>query len=235
MIRELAVAGMNPRGAFELADMVAGGSMGAILMGRASIEAAREVGPEDDDTSKGGPKSKIAKIAATAGSLGQIQRFEATASRTVVTHWCELSLRSVAPGIRWRGNFSELTGREHFAPSEEVVLARPVYISAGRILQMYLQHLEKARLLLGRSLEWRTKAVVPAARGLARAVNRIREPKPAVSQALFAKIVSSNPFSDALVQAVWVFWAFLLRVPSECLTLVSQLPRDKMGEGPVLE
>ena len=91
---------INPRGASELADMVAGGSAGATIIGRAPNGAARAVGLEDDEVSKEGPMNKMAKIAARAGSLEQIQRSEATAGGTNVTRNCELRLKSVAPGIR---------------------------------------------------------------------------------------------------------------------------------------
>ena len=98
--RELALAQTHPRSAFELADMVAGGSAGATLMGRASKEAAREVGLKDDEASRGGPGRKMAKKAARAGSLERIQRFGVTACRTNVMRSCELSLKSVASALR---------------------------------------------------------------------------------------------------------------------------------------
>ena len=81
---------------------------------------------------------------------------------------------------------------------------------------MYLPHLEKACVLVGRNLSWKTKAVVQAARGLAKAGDRIHEPKPAVSRALFAKMISRFPIHDTMIQAIWISWLFLLRVPSEC-------------------
>ena len=143
---------MNPRGAFELADVVAGGSADATLVGGASKEAVREVGLEDGEVSKGGPRNKMARIAARATWLEEIQRFAAMSGRTNVLRSCELSLKSVAPGIRCCGNFSDLAGREHFSSSEEAVLAWAAYLLAGSAFQMSLPHLEKACIALGYSL-----------------------------------------------------------------------------------
>ena len=61
--RELVLAEMNPRSAFDIADMVAGGSIEGARMGRAHIEAARDAGWEADGTTIGGPRAKTAKVA----------------------------------------------------------------------------------------------------------------------------------------------------------------------------
>ena len=148
-----------------------------------------------------------------AESLGGVQLFKVTAGRTNVARSCELSLKSVASGIRRWGAFCELTGCERFPPSEEAVLAGSAYVSAGRTFQMYLPRLGKACILLGHGLTRKTKAVAQAARGLAKAGDRIQEPKPAVSRALFVKIASRYPLTDAITQAMWASWVFLLRVP----------------------
>ena len=181
--RELALARLNPRSAFEIADMVAGGPAASTLMGRAPKEATREVGLEVDEAPEGGPRSKIAKISARAGSLDRIQRFGATAGRANGIRSREPSFKAVGSGIRFWGNFCELTAREHFSPSDEEVLAWSAYFSAGRTFRAYLPRLGEARILLGRSLEWKTKPAMQAARSLARAGGRVHGPKPAVLKA----------------------------------------------------
>ena len=89
---------MNPRDAFELAGMIAGGSVESTQMGKASTDAARGVGLEDADDSGGGPRNKMAKVAARASSREDIQRSEATTGRANATRSCALSLKSVASG-----------------------------------------------------------------------------------------------------------------------------------------
>ena len=71
--KELAIAQLNPSSAFELADMIAGGPVADSEMGKASKRASREVGYEDMEAMRGGPGSKMAKIAERAESLGQIE------------------------------------------------------------------------------------------------------------------------------------------------------------------
>ena len=92
----------------------------------------------------------------------------------------------------------------------------------------------EARLLLGHIVAWETKAVVQAARGLAKAGDRIQEPKPAVSHVIFVKIVSTYPLADEIIRAIWVSWVSLLRAPSECVPLLRQLPNEEMGADSVL-
>ena len=89
--------------------------------------------------------------------------------------------------------------------------------------------------MVGRNLNWKTKAVMQAAKGLAKAGDRIQEPKPAVSKALFLKIASRNPINAPFAQAVRVSWMFLLRVQSECLQLVRQMPHEKMDADTALQ
>ena len=64
---------MNPRSAFDIADMVAAGSIEGTRMGSADIEAARDAGLEADDATSGGPRAKMAKVAARAESMEKLQ------------------------------------------------------------------------------------------------------------------------------------------------------------------
>ena len=96
---------------------------------------------------------------------------------------------------------------------------------------MYLPPPEKACMMLGYGLEWNTRAVIQASSVLARAGDRICEPKPRYRSLFLVKILSRNDLSDAFVRAVWFGWLFLLRVPSECLILGGQLPRERIAKG----
>ena len=66
--RETTLAQMHPCNAFELAGAVAGGLADAPQMVKASEQAAREVGLEGDGGPRGGPRNKMARIAARAPS-----------------------------------------------------------------------------------------------------------------------------------------------------------------------
>ena len=60
-----------------------------------------------------------------------------------------------------------------------------------------------------------TKAVAKAARGLAKAGDKARAPKPAVAQRLFGKILLSSGLADEFTEALWASWSFSLRAQSE--------------------
>ena len=79
-VGEVAIDQLNTRGVAEVAAGIAGGSVGASQTGKTSREAARGVGFEDDGVVKGGPGSKMARLAARAEHLEQIQRLEARAA-----------------------------------------------------------------------------------------------------------------------------------------------------------
>ena len=141
--KELLLSLENPKSAFEVAELVADSSVNETSLGKAHLGAAGNAGLEADETLQGGPRAKMAKVAARAESVERILLFEATAGRTNVMRRCELSLKSVASGIRCWGTFCELTGREHSPPTEEGALASSADFSGGRTFQTYLPHLEK--------------------------------------------------------------------------------------------
>ena len=150
--RESAISQQNPRRLFEIADVTPGGSLGDTRMGKDSKEAARDAALEDNEVMKGGPRSKVAQIAARPEPLKRIRRFGALGGRASGARICELSLKAVASGIRSWGNFCGITGRQHFSPSEGASLARSARFFDGRAFQQHLPHLEKACVFLARGL-----------------------------------------------------------------------------------
>ena len=66
--RKLAIAQLNPRAAYELVDMITGKFLGTAKLGEATKKAEREIGCEPDEATTGGPRSKMAKVAAGAES-----------------------------------------------------------------------------------------------------------------------------------------------------------------------
>ena len=93
--QELAISKLDPQSAFEIADEIAGGSEGATRTGKPPKEALRAAGPKQDVATTGGPRSKMARVAESAGTMERIQRFEASAGRTSVLRSCDLSLECV--------------------------------------------------------------------------------------------------------------------------------------------
>ena len=63
----------------------------------------------------------MARVPDNAASIGRIQRFEAYSGRSSVLKSCDLTLKCVAAGIRWRGTFRDMRGKPHLPPTEEAV------------------------------------------------------------------------------------------------------------------
>ena len=62
---------------------------------------------------------------------------------------CGASLKSAAAGIRCWGCFCDEAAKPHVPPTEEGVLARPIFSGDRRSFKIYVARLEKARLHLG--------------------------------------------------------------------------------------
>ena len=107
---------------------------------------------------------ELAKMAASAGSVGYIRKFETRTGGVKVTKACELSLKFVASGCRCGGAFRDLSGGPRFPPTQGAVVARPAYFSEGRTPQQHLSHFEEARILPGYDLRRETKAVMRTAK-----------------------------------------------------------------------
>ena len=80
--------------------------------------------------------------------------------------------------------------------------------------RIYAAHLEKGCLLLGLSSAWRTKAVVLAGRGLAKAGDRSFSPRPAVTRHRLVQPATTRGWNDSFAIFALVGCAFLLQVPS---------------------
>ena len=106
----------------------------------------------------------------------------------------------------------ELSGRQHFPPTEYAVLRQKRTQQKGSIAneKPMQPQLEDPSGGAGRRRGWR-------------------------EQVLFVKIARRHPLTDPFAQAARVSWMSLLRAQSECLQLVSQLPRKKMDPDSVLE
>ena len=72
--RALEIAQSNPDTVFEIHGIIAGGPMEAAKLGGASQESSGGIGFEPDEVATGGPRIKMAKAAARAGTARQIQR-----------------------------------------------------------------------------------------------------------------------------------------------------------------
>ena len=86
--RELAIARLNPLTAFEMDGVIAGWSVAATTMGRASLGAPRAGRSQQDEATTGGPGGRMATAAEIAESMGDIQRFKALAGGTNVLRGC---------------------------------------------------------------------------------------------------------------------------------------------------
>ena len=112
-----ALAELNSGRASQLADMLAGGFLGERSIEKASKSLAEELGFKPSEPTRGRPRAKMAKMAATADSVGQIHRYGAQAGKVYIPEGCDLSLKCVASGIKSWGAFRNVSGRPHFPPT----------------------------------------------------------------------------------------------------------------------
>ena len=102
---ETSLAESNTQNASQLVDMLARGSTEGSSIWRASVLPQHPGEPIG-----GGPRTKVANIAATADTVEQIRRYETIAGKVNILEWCNLGLKCVAPGIRCREYLTICTG-----------------------------------------------------------------------------------------------------------------------------
>ena len=96
----LAIGRLNPRSAFQLAALSPGKSAESALRGLGLRDAPSAAGLEPGEATTGGPRVRVAEVAARAESAGHIRRFEALLERENVLRSCELSLKYRAAAIQ---------------------------------------------------------------------------------------------------------------------------------------
>ena len=112
---------LYPRAAFRLTDMLPGGFADTSTLRAASPGRRGRLCPVKVST--GGPRSKLAKVAGAAYSVGRIHQFGALRASVNAVRSCDHRLKCVAAGQRCRGSSCEMTGRSHFPRAEDAALA----------------------------------------------------------------------------------------------------------------
>ena len=106
------------------------------------------------------------------------------------------------------------------------MLAWSSFFGAGRSCEIYAARRERARLLLGAPIAWKSKAFFAAGCGLATAVDRQHTSRLAVLKEQPIQLTSTNGWRNELSILAVLCWAFFLRAPSACLPL----RRQRTGE-----
>ena len=116
------------------------------------------------------------------------------------------------------------------------VLARPSFFGEGRSFKLCAAHLGKACMLFGVSAARKSRAVIAAGRGLAKAGGRSSAPpRPAISRDQLIRLVATNGRHNEKTMIDLISWTFLRRAPSESLPLCGRQSGEDMGSDGRLE
>ena len=96
----MVIAEICPQNASVLADTLVGKSAQKSVFGLASMHAVGQLGADPTEGSSSGPRAGMFRVADNAATVEQMQRFEASSSRSNGSKSCDLSLKSAAAGIR---------------------------------------------------------------------------------------------------------------------------------------
>ena len=141
-------------------------------------------------------------------------------------HQERTSLPSSAAGVQGSLDFRALIQAHPLHPSSLTIARRSAAFAPGRTFGMYVRHVEKAFLLMGMRVEWRTPAVQAAIDGMANAP---------VSRSRFANILSFVDLHRLLKHDTsatdfgrlgYFSFLFLLRLLSEALPIAMALADD---------
>ena len=127
-LTELAISRLSPQSAWgsRYDSWRANGGRGAKQCLR------RRAGRGRHGVARGVPRSHVAKVAARAEPVEQVDLSDALSGRANALRSWELSLKCVAAGARCWGRFREMTGRHHFSLSKEAAMARSAYSLTDR-------------------------------------------------------------------------------------------------------
>ena len=167
--------------------------------------------------------------------MEQIAWFTQVGAQLNILKNCDSSLRCASSGMR-RWAFCDLTRRQHVPPTGGGVLARPSFFREGRSFKLCAAHLGKACMLLGVSAARKSRAVIAAGRGLAKAGGRSSAPpRPAISRDQLIRLVATNGRHNEKTMIDLISWTFLRRAPSESLPLCGRQSGEDMGSDGRLE
>ena len=177
------------------------------------MEASRAVGFERSEVTTFGPRTKTARVAATAEATVYIQRLEVLAGGANILRIFELSVvRGI--GSQMMGIFLRNDGPTSFPSVGKKGAGTVSILLSGKNISVTPARLEKARVL----------PEGESSQGLARRGDRVRVSKPAAPRSLFAELLNRGTPPGACIQENWASWAYFHQNQSECLLLVRRLP-----------
>ena len=159
-------------GAYQRANAISADFAKDSELGGTFSSYAAELGLSAEECDSLGLRGKRRRVADGATSSGQISQFSQAGARLNLLRSCDASLKSAAAGLCCWGCFCGVTIRPRFPPTGRGILARSSFFGVGRSCEISVAHIEKACLFLGVDTSWKTRAVVTAGYGLAKAGDR---------------------------------------------------------------
>ena len=176
------------------------------------------------------PGAKVKTLAKAKGRTDLVTQFLTLGAEVNLLRTVKCSLPQVRSGVNSYVRMCNLLARPPFPPTENTAQLRSATFNPGKTFNQYLAHLQKASLLLNRSLEWLTPVIRGISKGLKNAQDlsfkfpNFIESKDILTVLEFVKLDSVTG------QSYYLSYLFGLRVPSETLRLTRAFRDDRITE-----
>ena len=174
------------------------------------------------------PAAKARALTRVTADSSALSRFLDVSAQLNVLQLVRSSLPSVAAGVQNYINFCTLLQTPPFPPTATGILRWSAIFSAGRAFGMYVRHVEKACILLGLGVDWRSAAVQAAINGLAHAPRVRSRFSNILTFADLNRFITHETLQSDFGKLGFMSFLFLLRLQSEALPMRRAYPSDPL-------
>ena len=174
------------------------------------------------------PAAKAKALASAASDTPLLSRFLDLSAQLNVLQIVRNSLPSVAAGVQGYVDFCALIQVPPFPPTSLIILRWSALFSAGKTFGMYVRHVEKACLLLGLGVDWRSPAVTAAITGLNNAPRLRSRFTNILSFPDLHRFIGHETLQSEFGRLGFLAFLFLLRLQSEALPMRRAFASDPL-------
>ena len=175
-----------------------------------------------------GPKARIIALQNLAPDSQPLLRFLSVGAQANILEQVRSTLPSVSSGIGCYLSFCSLLAIAPFPPTAEVVAQWSAVFPPGKTFSIYLSHLSKACNLLGFDSSWKNEVILSIAKGIRNRPTGKDKFHNSLEPASLERIIRHESWESEFARLRYVTYLFMLRLPSDALTLTRAIANDKL-------
>ena len=179
-----------------------------------------------DNYDRLGPAARIVDLRNKTPDSQQLLRFLSAVAQNNILEQVNLTLPSVASGVKCYLSFCSLLGIDPFPPTNGAVSRWSTVFAPGKSYALYVNRLVKACHLMGIDESWRTGITTSIAKGLRNKLSGRNRFRNSLTPSTLDKLIMFESWESELARLCYVAYLFTLRLPSESLILTRALSNE---------